>query len=208
MQARCTAEEYRREAARGERRSARTGSRGQNGGVAFLRRGRRSESFDRARQVVLGAGPVAEGRDLGEGEWDRRRHLLDEMAERGSLRRLTLVPNDSIDTDPAPEFSHRTDRVVIDPETDGRRRISRAVGSTQPVDEADLGRMLHGEAGEPDIVVIVGRPNVLPASLVWELAYSELVWVDSDWRSLDVGVLDRALEVFAGRERRFGGVEP
>ena len=189
-------------------RSVPTRASGQNVGVGILRRNRRTETVDPARHVVLVAGTVAEWRELDDVEWARRRVLLDEMARRGVLRRLTLVPNDSIDTESAPEFAHRTDRVVIDPETDGRRRIARAVGSTPPADEADLGRMLHGDAGEPDIVVIVGRSNVLPAALVWELAYAELVWVDSDWRSLDVGVLDRALEVFAGRERRFGGVEP
>lgn len=175
--------------------------------VGILRRGRRTEVVEPARHVVLVAGSVAEWRGLDVAEWDRRRALLEEMAARGELRRLTLVPNDSIDTAPADEFAHRTERVVVDPETDGRRRIARAANSRPPIDEEDLGRMLHGEAGEPDIVVIVGRPNVLPASLVWELAYAELVWVDSNWASLDVAVLDRALEVYAGRERRFGGVE-
>lgn len=208
MQARCTAEEYRRESEVVVARSVPTRCSGQNVRVGILRRGRRLENLVGAPHVVLVAGTVDEWRGLDSDEWKRRRGLLHEMAERGALRRLTLVPNDSIDVEPAPEFALRTERVVIDPETDGRRRISDAVGSTQPIDEADLGRMLHGAAGEPDIVVIVGRPNVLPAALVWELAYAELVWVDSDWRSLDVDVLDRALEVFARRERRFGGVEP
>jgi len=183
--------------------------RGQNERVkfSFRRRGDETKSSNVARHVVLVAGSADEWRGFDDAEWKRRRVLLEEMAVRGGLSRITLVPNDRVDAEPVVALAHRSSMVVVDPETDGRRRLARAVAGADPADESDISRLLYDEAGDPDIVVIVGPTNVLPSALVWELAYAELVWVESDWTSLDVAVLDRALEVFAGRERRFGGVE-
>lgn len=54
---------------------------------------------------------------------------------------------------------------------------------------------------------MLGRDDRLPPSLVWELAYSELVFLPVDWSVLDAERLDDALGVYFGRERRFGGVD-
>jgi undecaprenyl diphosphate synthase len=47
----------------------------------------------------------------------------------------------------------------------------------------------------------------MPASLVWELAYAELVFFDADWRALDAEHLEMAIDDFTRRDRRFGGVD-
>ena len=44
-----------------------------------------------------------------------------------------------------------------------------------------------------------------PNFLLWQLAYSELVFVDCLWPDFDEEVLRSALEAYAGRRRRFGG---
>ncbi|NDH48073.1 MAG: hypothetical protein EBX99_09590 [Acidimicrobiia bacterium] len=56
-------------------------------------------------------------------------------------------------------------------------------------------------------MVVLGAPNRLPPSLVWELAYSELVFIPVHWSDLDATILSEAFDVFFGRERRFGGVD-
>ena len=37
---------------------------------------------------------------------------------------------------------------------------------------------------EPDLVVVLGPSTQLPPSLVWELAYAELVFIPVGWREL------------------------
>ena len=44
--------------------------------------------------------------------------------------------------------------------------------------------------------------NFLP----WNLAYTELYFCDTLWPDFDETDLDRALDAFAVRERRFGGL--
>jgi len=101
-------------------------------------------------------------------------------------------------------------RVLVDPRSNGRERIAetlRAAGDGSTFDEKSVESLLHGEAGEPDLVVVLGASNRLPPSLVWELAYSELVFIPVHWSDLDATILSEAFDVFFGRERRFGGVD-
>jgi undecaprenyl diphosphate synthase len=42
---------------------------------------------------------------------------------------------------------------------------------------------------------------------VWELAYSELVYIDVSWRDLAAVHLAEAIGAFQGRHRRFGGLD-
>ena len=41
--------------------------------------------------------------------------------------------------------------------------------------------------------------------LLWQAAYSELVFVDALWPDFDESEFNAALDEFAGRQRRFGG---
>jgi undecaprenyl diphosphate synthase len=47
----------------------------------------------------------------------------------------------------------------------------------------------------------------MPPSLVWELAYAELVFLNVPWAELDADALEIAIADFARRDRRFGGVD-
>jgi undecaprenyl diphosphate synthase len=60
---------------------------------------------------------------------------------------------------------------------------------------------------EPDLVLLLGTDDRLPTSLVWELAYSELVYIDVSWRDLAAVHLAEAIGAFQGRHRRFGGLD-
>ena len=60
---------------------------------------------------------------------------------------------------------------------------------------------------DPDLVVVIGADHRMPPSLVWELAYSELVYVDTTWQHFGAGHLDDAIGSYAHRHRRFGCID-
>jgi undecaprenyl diphosphate synthase len=105
--------------------------------------------------------------------------------------------------------------VLVDPRANGRSRFVDAVGRlaeagcrADEVDEDRLASVLLAPSGvEPDLVVVLGADDRVPVSLVWELAYAELVFLDVSWEDLDASHLETALEDFARRERRFGGID-
>jgi len=55
-----------------------------------------------------------------------------------------------------------------------------------------------------DLLIRSGGERRLSDFLLWECAYAELVFSDRMWPDFDVADLERALEEFARRERRFG----
>ena len=59
---------------------------------------------------------------------------------------------------------------------------------------------------DPDLIIRTSGEQRLSNFLLWQGAYSELVFVPCYWPEFDEQELRRALEEFAGRERRYGGV--
>ncbi len=100
--------------------------------------------------------------------------------------------------------------VVIDTCADGRQRFVRAVNglSEEKITEKSLANaILQPASCEPDLVVIFGDPTQLPPSLVWELAYSELVYLNTYWPNCNIEDIELAINDFQRRDRRFGGVD-
>lgn len=104
---------------------------------------------------------------------------------------------------------------LVAPGADGRARIAEAVSAlaargTRPGDldeELMVQTLLAPSGAEPDLVVVLGPPDRLPRSLVWELAYAELVFLDVPWEDLDPTHLQLAVDDFRRRDRRFGGID-
>ncbi len=59
-------------------------------------------------------------------------------------------------------------------------------------------------AGDPDLLIRTGGEMRISNFLLWQCAYSELVFTSCLWPDFDAAELDRALADYAGRERRFG----
>jgi hypothetical protein len=100
--------------------------------------------------------------------------------------------------------------VVVDTCADGQERFVNAVAQlgSQEIDEDKLAATLLAPAsGEPDLVLILGSPTQVPESLMWELAYSELVFLNVPWLRCDVEHIQMAIDDFQRRDRRFGGVD-
>lgn len=109
-------------------------------------------------------------------------------------------------------------QVLVRPEPDGRARFARVierlhrdeqlVGVHATTSEASIAKAVLAPADvEPDLVVVLGPPDTLPTSLVWELAYSELVFLDIPWRDVTSEHVQMAVDDFRRRNRRFGGID-
>lgn len=60
----------------------------------------------------------------------------------------------------------------------------------------------------PDLVVRTSGETRLSNFLLWQAAYSELVFMDVLWPDFDKAALQAAIALFQRRERRFGGSDP
>lgn len=61
-------------------------------------------------------------------------------------------------------------------------------------------------SGEPDLIIRTGGEYRLSNFLLFQGAYSELYFTDVLWPDFDEKELDKALDSFAGRKRRFGKI--
>ena len=86
------------------------------------------------------------------------------------------------------------------------RRIVESGVAAEDVDEALVAAHLY-EPGMPDPDLLIRASGELRISnfLLWQLAYAELVFVDTLWPDFGERELRGALEEYASRRRRFGG---
>ncbi|MEO5348444.1 MAG: isoprenyl transferase [Magnetococcus sp. YQC-3] len=57
---------------------------------------------------------------------------------------------------------------------------------------------------DPDLLIRTGGEQRISNFLLWQMAYTELVFLPVYWPDFDAHHLQQAIEEFAGRERRFG----
>jgi undecaprenyl diphosphate synthase len=75
------------------------------------------------------------------------------------------------------------------------------------LDEATLNSyMALSYAPDPDLFIRTGGEVRISNFLLWQAAYSELVFTECLWPEFDTEELDSALAQYARRERRFGAV--
>jgi len=75
------------------------------------------------------------------------------------------------------------------------------------LDEARLSRyMAMNFAPDPDLFIRTGGEVRISNFLLWQVAYAELFFSDCLWPEFGDAQLDAALADYAGRDRRFGGV--
>jgi undecaprenyl diphosphate synthase len=82
---------------------------------------------------------------------------------------------------------------------DAARRLS---GDTE---EAFRTCLYAPEMHDPDLIIRTGGERRLSNFLLWQAAYSELVFTDELWPDFSRGDLELALAEFSARRRRFGG---
>lgn len=92
------------------------------------------------------------------------------------------------------------------------RRIARAVaeGRLKPeeITEQTVEAELYTQGiPDPDVIIRTSGEQRISNFLIWQGAYSELVFVKEHWPDFDETTLVRALEEYSARQRRFGGTE-
>jgi undecaprenyl diphosphate synthase len=87
----------------------------------------------------------------------------------------------------------------------GRAEILDAARRFDGGGEEDFAKLLYApEMTDPDILIRTSGERRLSNYLLWQSAYSELVFSDVLWPDFDRDELAAALEEYAARERRFG----
>ena len=61
---------------------------------------------------------------------------------------------------------------------------------------------------DPDLLIRTGGETRLSNYLLWQCAYAELYFCDTYWPDFDKNEIKAALDSFAARKRRFGGLDP
>ncbi len=59
---------------------------------------------------------------------------------------------------------------------------------------------------DPDLVIRTSGEQRVSNFLLWQLAYAEFIFLPVLWPDFDGKCFDRAIDEFAGRERRYGGL--
>jgi undecaprenyl diphosphate synthase len=86
-----------------------------------------------------------------------------------------------------------------------RRLVTEGVEAGEVSEDAVAARLYAPELPDPDLLVRTSGEQRISNFLLWQLAYSELVFTDTLWPDFGEEDLRAALEEFASRRRRFGG---
>ena len=94
----------------------------------------------------------------------------------------------------------------------GRAEIVDAVNSIlksgiDNLAEEDFSKYLYNNIPDPELLVRTSGELRISNFLLWQIAYSEIYITDALWPDFDEKELDKAIESYNGRDRRFGGVK-
>jgi undecaprenyl diphosphate synthase len=113
---------------------------------------------------------------------------------------LETAGNDRLDLWIAFDYGGRAELV------DAARRLVADGVPAHEIDEESLAARLHApELPDPDLLIRTSGELRLSNFLLWQSAYSELVFVDTYWPDFGRAELADALGEYASRRRRFGG---
>ena len=92
----------------------------------------------------------------------------------------------------------------------GRAEITDAVnkilneGKTH-ITEEEFSKYLYNDIPDPDFLIRTSGEFRLSNFLLWQIAYTEIYVTEKYWPDFDEEEMDRAIESYSRRERRFGG---
>ena len=126
------------------------------------------------------------------------RRLLEEAEELTRANtKLTLVV--AFNYGGRQEIARAAQRIVIE--------VAAGRLTTQDVTAELLGRYLDApDLPDPDLIIRTSGEQRLSNFLLWQAAYSELVFVPTYWPDFDRAALEGTIGEYRRRERRFGGL--
>jgi undecaprenyl diphosphate synthase len=130
----------------------------------------------------------------------RRDRAPDWLRERMTALERETLENARLDLWIAFDYGGRAELVEA-----ARRLVADGV-APEDVDEAALASRLYApELPDPDLLIRTSGEVRISNFLLWQLAYAELVFVDTYWPDFGEEQLRAALAEYARRKRRFGG---
>jgi undecaprenyl diphosphate synthase len=87
-----------------------------------------------------------------------------------------------------------------------RRLLADGVAPEAVTPQAIEARLDTADLPLPDLVIRTSGEQRLSNFLMWQAAYAELAFTDELWPDFDEASLQRAVDLFAQRERRYGGL--
>jgi undecaprenyl diphosphate synthase len=131
----------------------------------------------------------------------RRQHLPASVLEAMREAEELTAHNDKLDVYVALNYGGRSEIV------DAARRIVEDGLSPEEVNEATFARYLYApEVPEVDLVIRTSGELRVSNFLLWQIAYAEFYVTDTLWPDFSPEEFLRAIESFASRSRRRGGV--
>ena len=134
----------------------------------------------------------------------------------GSTQRFSNEVRKSLDQ--AQQLTSENTGITLNVALDygGRDEILEAVKSLirsgvapEQVDEALFRQHLYtAHSPDPDLIIRTGGEQRVSNFLLWQSAYSEFYHTPTLWPDLDAPELEKALDSFGNRQRRFGNVAP
>ena len=85
-------------------------------------------------------------------------------------------------------------------------KVARGELSPEDITEDIVSQNLYSKTPECDLIIRPSGEERLSNFLIWESAYSEFVFMDVLWPDFTKSDLEKALEEYSKRNRRFGGV--
>ncbi|XOQ44529.1 MAG: Isoprenyl transferase [Clostridium sp.] len=87
------------------------------------------------------------------------------------------------------------------------RDVQKGILSPDEIDEETFsGKLYTAGQPDPDLIIRPSGEQRISNFLLWQSAYTEYVFMDILWPDFKPKDLDRALELYAARNRRFGGI--
>jgi undecaprenyl diphosphate synthase len=130
----------------------------------------------------------------------RRDRAPDELQDKMAELEAATGTNDRLDLWIAFDYGGRAELA------DAAKRLVQAGITPEEIDEDTFARALYEpELPDPDLLIRTAGDQRISNFLLWQLAYAELVFLDTTWPDFGEADLRAALGEYANRERRFGG---
>lgn len=88
---------------------------------------------------------------------------------------------------------------------DAIKKMSNA--DIENLDENNFSQFLYNDFPDPDLVIRTSGEFRISNFLLWQIAYSEFYVTDTLWPDFDKTEIDKAIDSYNKRDRRFGGVK-
>src|ERR671935_2816286 len=130
----------------------------------------------------------------------RRDRAPEELQDKMAELEARTGTNDRLDLWIAFDYGGRAELA------EAARRLVEAQLEPDLIDEDTVARALYApELPDPDLLIRTSGERRISNFLLWQLAYAELVFVDTLWPDFGERDLREALADYAKRRRRFGG---